>query len=53
MAGRSVGAKAGLALKLPQLQNLIKRDPESYVDEFRMQHRNFQSELAIFRLMPV
>eukprot|EP00936_MAST-01D_sp_MAST-1D-sp1_P002726 g2726.t1 len=53
MAGRSVGAKAGLALKLPQLQNLIKRDPESYIDEFRMQHRNFQSELAIFRLKPV
>ena len=53
MAGRSVGAKAGLALKLPQLQNLIKRDPESYIDELRMQHRNFQSELAIFRLKPV
>ena len=53
MAGRSVGAKPGLALKLPQLQNLIKRDPQSYAEEFDMQHRHYLSELAIYKLRPV
>ncbi|KAK2165091.1 hypothetical protein LSH36_55g08041 [Paralvinella palmiformis] len=37
---------------LPQLQNLIKRDSESYKDEFLQQHRHYQSTLQIFRLKP-
>lgn len=37
---------------LPQLQNLIKRDPESYKDEFIQQYRHFQSNLQIFQLKP-
>ncbi|XP_008422765.1 protein SDA1 homolog [Poecilia reticulata] len=37
---------------LPQLQNLIKRDPQSYVDEFLQQHRHYQSNVEIFRLQP-
>ncbi|KAF6733157.1 SDA1-like protein [Oryzias melastigma] len=37
---------------LPQLQNLIKRDPQSYVDEFLQQYRHFQSNLQIFKLQP-
>lgn len=37
---------------LPQLQNLIKRDPESYRDEFLQQYRHFQSLVEIFRLNP-
>lgn len=37
---------------LPQLQNLIKRDPESYRDEFMQQHRHFLSVIEIFRLSP-
>jgi len=37
---------------LPQLQNLIKRDPESYKDEFQQQHSHFQSQLQIFQLKP-
>ena len=37
---------------LPQLQNLIKRDPESYRDDFLQQHRHFLSTLEIFRLCP-
>jgi len=53
MAGRSIGAKPGIALKLPQLQNLIKRDPMSYKEEFEMQWRHYQSELAIYKLRPV
>jgi protein SDA1 len=41
---------AGTIDRLAQLQNLIKRDPEAYVDEFRLQHKNFEAELAILRL---
>ncbi|XP_065199814.1 protein SDA1 homolog [Planococcus citri] len=37
---------------LPQLQNLIKRDPASYKDEFLQQQRHFQSLLEVFALHP-
>ncbi|KAH8391033.1 hypothetical protein KR215_004199 [Drosophila sulfurigaster] len=37
---------------LPQLQNLIKRDPESYTDEFHTQYEHFLSLLEIFALNP-
>ncbi|ALC40540.1 Mys45A [Drosophila busckii] len=37
---------------LPQLQNLIKRDPESYSDEFHTQYAHFVSLLEIFALNP-
>ncbi|MED6290061.1 Protein SDA1 [Characodon lateralis] len=37
---------------LPQLQNLIKRDSQSYVDEFLQQYRHFQSNVEIFKLQP-
>ncbi|XP_057308985.1 protein SDA1 homolog isoform X2 [Hydractinia symbiolongicarpus] len=37
---------------LAQLQNLIKRDPESYREEFLQQWRHFQSNLEIFKLDP-
>lgn len=37
---------------LPQLQNLIKRDPESYKEEFLQQYQHFLSVLEIFRLEP-
>ncbi|XP_037548292.1 protein SDA1 homolog [Nematolebias whitei] len=37
---------------LPQLQNLIKRDPQSYLDEFLQQHRHYQSNVEIFKLQP-
>lgn len=38
--------------KLPQLQNLIKRDPLSYKDEFTLQLHYYQSLLQAFRLHP-
>ena len=38
--------------KLAQLQNMIKRDPGAYLEEFEQQHRHFLSELAIFQLEP-
>ncbi len=37
---------------LPQLQNLIKRDPESYEEEFLQQLRHFSSTLQVFALTP-
>lgn len=37
---------------LPQLQNLIKRDPQSYVEEFLQQYRHYQSNIQIFKLQP-
>jgi protein SDA1 len=50
----AVGSSGGVAVieRLAQLQNLIKRDPEGYADEFRLQHRAFAAELAIFQLNP-
>lgn len=41
-----------MTLRLPQLQNLIKRDPASYRDEFAQQHKHFISEMEVFRLRP-
>nr|CAG4651672.1 EOG090X030C [Triops cancriformis] len=37
---------------LPQLQNLIKRDPVSYKDEFLQQYRHYQAAKQIFELRP-
>lgn len=37
---------------LPQLQNLIKRDPLSYKDEFNLQRHYYESLLQAFRLRP-
>jgi len=37
---------------LPQLQNLIKRDADSYKEEFHQQLRHFNSTLAVFELSP-
>ncbi|XP_063983452.1 protein SDA1 homolog [Diachasmimorpha longicaudata] len=37
---------------LPQLQNLIKRDPESYKEEFSQQYNHYKSTLEVFRLTP-
>lgn len=37
---------------LPQLQNLIKRDAESYKDEFQQQYRHFLNSLEVFALNP-
>jgi protein SDA1 len=37
---------------LPQLQNLIKRDPQSYKDDFLQQYEHFLSTIQIFKLSP-
>ncbi|XP_003221899.1 protein SDA1 homolog [Anolis carolinensis] len=49
MAGRNNNK---LPLNLPQLQNLIKRDPPSYTEEFLQQYRHYQSNVEIFKLQP-
>ncbi|CAG8462594.1 1649_t:CDS:10 [Ambispora gerdemannii] len=41
-----------LPTNLPQLQNLIKRDPLSYKDDFLQQYRHYESQLSIFKLKP-
>ncbi|RQM10154.1 hypothetical protein B5M09_010928 [Aphanomyces astaci] len=46
------GPRTDVMAKLPQLQNMIKRDPSAYQDEFMMQLRHYESEVAIFRLQP-
>ncbi|CAI5708777.1 hypothetical protein KXD40_004852 [Peronospora effusa] len=38
--------------KLPQLQNMVKRDPIGYRTEFQMQQRHFESEYQLFLLQP-
>lgn len=37
---------------LPQLQNLIKRDPASYHEEFLQQYQHFQNTIEVFQLNP-
>lgn len=37
---------------LPQLQNLVKRDPDSYREEFFQQFRHFECSIQIFELDP-
>lgn len=41
-----------LATNLPQLQNLIKRDPPSYKQEFLLQYNHFLSFLSLLALEP-
>uniref|UniRef100_A0A8C6NJQ3 Protein SDA1 n=1 Tax=Nothobranchius furzeri TaxID=105023 RepID=A0A8C6NJQ3_NOTFU len=49
---RTVTQNNKLPNNLPQLQNLIKRDPQSYVEEFLQQYRHYQSNVEIFKLQP-
>lgn len=37
---------------LPQLQNLIKKDPQSYHEEFVQQYQHFQNTIEVFQLAP-
>ncbi|NP_001082492.1 protein SDA1 homolog isoform X1 [Xenopus laevis] len=41
-----------LPTNLPQLQNLIKRDPASYREEFLQQYKHYLSVIEIFKLQP-
>lgn len=37
---------------LPQLQGLVKRDPDGYKDEFIQQYNHYKSIINIFKLQP-
>jgi protein SDA1 len=37
---------------LPQLQNVIKRDPKSYHDEFSLQYHHYKALMELFMLNP-
>eukprot|EP01134_Creolimax_fragrantissima_P002823 CFRG2823T1 len=50
--GKKIQGDNGAPLTLLQLQNLIKRDPESYQEEFLQQLRHFDSSVEIFQLNP-
>ena len=66
MSGAAVGGGAGVGVSstvsgkhtsaaisnLLTLQNVMRKDPESYREEFTQQHRHYQSLLAVFRLQP-
>jgi protein SDA1 len=39
-------------MDLGQLQELIKRDPAAYREDFLIQQRHFLSQLQIFQLKP-
>nr|CAG4646896.1 EOG090X030C [Megafenestra aurita] len=41
-----------LPTNLPQLQNLLKRDPASYKDEFMQQYRHYNSTRLVFEMKP-
>uniref|UniRef100_A0A8C0R1V9 Protein SDA1 n=1 Tax=Canis lupus dingo TaxID=286419 RepID=A0A8C0R1V9_CANLU len=41
-----------LPSNLPQLQNLIKRDPPVYIEEFLQQYNHYKSNVEIFKLQP-
>ena len=48
----SVRNRNNLPNNLAQLQNLIKRNPDLYKEEFMQQWRHFQSNLDVFKLNP-
>lgn len=46
------GTRSDVTLKLPQLQNLCKRDPTAYRDDYDAQTRRLESELSVLKLQP-
>lgn len=50
MAATGAGTKVGVTLKLSQLQNLVKRDPVGYREDYDVQIRRLQSEIKILKL---
>ena len=53
MVRSHAGRGALLSSNLPQLQNLIKRDPPAYKEEFLQQWNHYKSILNIFQANPV
>lgn len=52
MVSTGAGTKVDVTLKLSQLQNLCKRDPEGYREDYDAQVRRLESECGILALSP-
>ncbi|GFR89647.1 protein SDA1 homolog [Elysia marginata] len=52
MSGKTAAKSAQFASNLPHLQNLMKRDPASYKDEFSKQWQYFHNLMQTFQLQP-
>lgn len=50
--GKPSRSASHLPYNYPQLQNLIKRDSESYREEFLQQYQHFKSSLEILQVRP-
>lgn len=48
----TITTTSGTTLKLSQLQNLAKRDPVAYAEDYQAQVRRLESELGILQLSP-
>ena len=48
----TAGAKPEVTMKLSQLQNLCKRDPDGYKSDYLVQLHRFKSEIEILKLSP-
>lgn len=46
------GSRVGVTLRLPQLQNFCKRDPEGYKEDYDAQIRRLESEVSLLLLQP-
>ncbi|OJJ45584.1 hypothetical protein ASPZODRAFT_133426 [Penicilliopsis zonata CBS 506.65] len=52
MVKRKLGALEKVEADLPNLQHKIRRDPKSYVEDFRAQHFQYESHREIFMAAP-
>ena len=52
MATTGAGSRVDVTLKLTQLQNFCKRDPDGYKEDYAAQIRRLESELGILALQP-
>lgn len=52
MAATGAGTRPDVTLKLAQLQNLCKRDPIGYREDYDAQIRRLESEIGILQLQP-
>ncbi|EAW07325.1 SDA1 family protein [Aspergillus clavatus NRRL 1] len=52
MVKRKLGALEKVEADLPNLQHKVRRDPKSYIEDFRAQHYQYESHREIFMAAP-
>ncbi|KAL4787508.1 SDA1-domain-containing protein [Aspergillus varians] len=52
MGKRKLGALEKVEADLPNLQNKLRKDPKSYIEDFRAQHYQYESHREIFMAAP-